>query len=136
MPVVLRHMPVVESLHLSEATPEEILSAYAQVSLSIGMRGHAQLIPFGMRRRVVSIVSHDKLKWFLDDVNMPQAAVDVHSRRFEADLKEAIAYITSMPDQFYISKQHSRWLRTQKKDRKSTRLNSSHSQQSRMPSSA
>ncbi len=33
------------------------------------MRGHAQMIPFGLNREIISFGTHDKLKWFLEDID-------------------------------------------------------------------
>ena len=35
----------------------------------IGMRGHAQMIPFGLNCEIISLGSHEKMKWFLQDIN-------------------------------------------------------------------
>ena len=47
------------------------------------MRGHSQMIPFGLRKNILSIVSHDKLKWFLEDIDHPEWGVDVRENDFK-----------------------------------------------------
>src|SRR5690606_24422804 len=56
---------------ITDANPEEIMRFYAQVDLAVGLRGHAQMIPFGLRRPIVSVISHDKLGFFLEDIGHP-----------------------------------------------------------------
>lgn len=65
-----------------------MLSAYSRPRLVIGMRGHAQMIPFGCNTPILSIVSHDKMQWFLDDIHHPEWGVDVLNPSFETELLE------------------------------------------------
>lgn len=44
---------------------------YRQAGVVIGMRGHATMIPFGLNVPVLSIVSHPKMQYFLDDIARP-----------------------------------------------------------------
>lgn len=68
------------------STPKSVLEAYSKARLVIGMRGHAQMIPFGCNTPIVSIISHDKMQWFLDDIHHPEWGVDVLDADFEAKL--------------------------------------------------
>lgn len=63
-------------------TVESIVKNYSKPQLVIGMRGHAQMIPFGCHTPILSIVSHDKMQWFLDDIHHPEWGVDVLSDDF------------------------------------------------------
>jgi len=64
----------------------QIIETYAEPRLVIGMRGHAQMIPFGCLTPIISIISHDKLKWFLEDIGHPEWGVDVLDEAFESKL--------------------------------------------------
>lgn len=59
---------------------------YSKPKLVIGMRGHAQMIPFGCNTPILSIISHDKMQWFLDDIHHPEWGVDVLDPLFESKL--------------------------------------------------
>lgn len=72
---------------------EKFIELYSKPKLVIGMRGHAQMIPFGCKTPILSIISHDKLKWFLEDINHTEWGVDVISENFESDLLKAALYI-------------------------------------------
>ena len=74
-------------------TTAEIIKACTSLNLVIGMRGHAQLIPFGCNIPILSVISHDKLKWFLDDINHPEWGVDVLDKDFEHKLYDTARYI-------------------------------------------
>lgn len=67
---------------------EQMLAAYSKPKLVIGMRGHAQMIPFGCNTPILSIISHDKMQWFLDDIHHPEWGVDVLNPSFETELLE------------------------------------------------
>jgi len=75
-----------ELVELNKVT--EIIDAYRKPRLVIGMRGHAQMIPFGCLTPILSIVTHDKLGWFLEDVSHPEWGVDVVEADFEAKLRD------------------------------------------------
>jgi polysaccharide pyruvyl transferase WcaK-like protein len=57
-----------EKVDLRKCPPEDIVRYYTKVDLAIGMRGHAQMIPFGCGTAILSLISHDKVRWFLDDI--------------------------------------------------------------------
>ena len=64
----------------------QIVECYSRPRLVIGMRGHAQMIPFGCRTPILSIISHDKMQWFLDDIGHSDWGVDVLDTQFEHKL--------------------------------------------------
>lgn len=74
-------------------TEEEYLHYYTEPELVLAMRGHAQMIPFGCKTPVVSIISHDKLAWFLEDIEHPEWGVDVRDAEFEQKLLEKSLYM-------------------------------------------
>lgn len=68
---------------LYEMTPKQIIETYSYPQLVMGMRGHAQLIPFGCGTKILSLVSHNKLQWFLDDIEAPEWGIDVNVDELE-----------------------------------------------------
>ena len=71
-----------------EMDEEEFLNYYVQPELMIAMRGHAQMIPFGCKTPVISLISHDKLKWFLEDIEHPEWGIEVLDNEFEEKLEK------------------------------------------------
>lgn len=67
----------------------QIVECYSKPRLVVGMRGHAQMIPFGCQTPIVSIISHDKMQWFLDDIGHSNWGADVTDTDFEEKLLEA-----------------------------------------------
>lgn len=65
---------------------KQIIDCYSRPRLVIGMRGHAQMIPFGCSTPICSIISHDKMQWFLDDIGHADWGADVKDADFEQKL--------------------------------------------------
>ena len=87
---------ITDEFHFKEitySTANQILQFYSSFPIVIGMRGHAQMIPFGLGNCIISLISHDKLQWFLDDINHPEWGVDIHSESLESDLDLAISHL-------------------------------------------
>lgn len=64
--------------NFSQSLPYEVIRFYAGIEAVIGMRGHAQMIPFGTGTKIISLGTHDKMKWFLEDVNLEDCYVDLN----------------------------------------------------------
>jgi polysaccharide pyruvyl transferase WcaK-like protein len=63
---------------LSNALPPKILHFYRHVDIVAGMRGHAQMIPFGCNCGIITLGSHDKMKWFLEDIKALELYVELN----------------------------------------------------------
>lgn len=48
---------------------DKLAGFYNDIDVVLGMRGHAQMIPFGVNCHIISLGSHEKMRWFLEDVN-------------------------------------------------------------------
>lgn len=79
-----------ETHDLSAAAPGDIVNSYRGLAVVLGMRGHGQLIPFGLQIPIVSLVTHDKLAWFLEDLGRPSWGVDAASGHLAERISEAI----------------------------------------------
>lgn len=73
-------------------SPKEIVKLYSIPNLVIGMRGHSQMIPFGCGVPILSLISHDKMKWFLADINMEECGIEI----LEKDLRSKLILKTEM----------------------------------------
>lgn len=74
-------------VNLTELDAKRIVEYYNSVEMAIGMRGHAQLIPFGLNKKILSIISHDKMQFFLDDIKK-EWGVDVNDPNYSQALNE------------------------------------------------
>ena len=66
-----------ETEDLTHCFPDQVFTFYNEIDLVLGMRGHAQMIPFGLNCEILSLGTHDKLKWFLDDIGAQDWYVDL-----------------------------------------------------------
>ncbi|AFY47776.1 methyltransferase family protein [Nostoc sp. PCC 7524] len=82
-----------EERNLHYLPPQASIDAYSDVSLAIGMRGHAQMIPFGLGCPILSLISHDKLGFFLEDIEHPEWGIEVKSSNFRDELTDKISSI-------------------------------------------
>lgn len=73
---------------LSNSNEEEIMEFYSQIDFAFGMRGHSQMIPFGLRRPILSIISHDKMRFFLEDIKKLDWGIEVNSLELEKTLEK------------------------------------------------
>ncbi len=58
-----------KTVFLNYLLPQEVYRFYNGIELMMGMRGHAQMIPFGLNCRILTLGTHDKMRWFLEDIN-------------------------------------------------------------------
>jgi polysaccharide pyruvyl transferase WcaK-like protein/SAM-dependent methyltransferase len=66
-------------LDLDGMPPNKVIEWYNKTDVAIGGRGHAQMIPFGLNIPIFSLISHDKLGFFLDDISHPEWGEEVLS---------------------------------------------------------
>ena len=63
---------------LSYSYPHKVFEFYNSIDVAIGMRGHAQMIPFGLNCEIISLCSHDKMKWFLEDIDATDWGIELN----------------------------------------------------------
>ena len=64
---------------LTNALPFKIIDFYKKVDIILGMRGHAQMIPFGMNCGIITLGSHDKMKWILEDIDQTNLYIELQN---------------------------------------------------------
>ncbi len=77
----------------------ESFDEYKNYKWGIVMRGHGQLVSFGLRLPCIYLVSQDKLKGFCENYNLENYMVDTQSNNYLAELQEKI---NLMSDDSYI----------------------------------
>jgi polysaccharide pyruvyl transferase WcaK-like protein len=78
---------------LTNANEDEIMNFYSQIDFAFGMRGHSQMIPFGLRRPILSIISHDKMRFFLEDIKRLEWGIEVNSLELEKTFENFLKYL-------------------------------------------
>jgi polysaccharide pyruvyl transferase WcaK-like protein len=95
----LRHEGVpFTHVRLYDMPSSYVLECYKKVKLTIGMRGHAQMIPFGCGGAIISLISHNKMRWFLEDISCPDFGVEINSTSLYTDLLEKSNHILNNYD--------------------------------------
>ncbi|AWM28086.1 polysaccharide pyruvyl transferase family protein [Sinorhizobium fredii] len=78
------------NLHTSPDGLYKHLEYYSDVPIVVGNRGHAQMIPFGIGGGIISILMHDKLAFFLDDIDHKHLGLNPNQETFSSDLYRLI----------------------------------------------
>lgn len=77
LPYLKTHMVHYKLTDLSAQFPDKVFDFYNKMDLVLGMRGHAQMIPFGLNCEIISLGTHDKMKWFLEDIDALDWYIDL-----------------------------------------------------------
>ena len=83
----------VEALQLM--APDAALDLLERAAVVVGMRGHAGMIPFGVGTPIISIISHDKLRFFLDDIDHPEWGVEADDPQLGRKLTELVTDVVA-----------------------------------------
>ena len=73
---ISKHVSFDRYVDLYQKPSEEIYRFYSTIDIVIPDRGHGQMIPLACGCKIITPVSHDKLSWFLKDMNLIDFAVD------------------------------------------------------------
>ncbi len=65
-----------DTIDLFQADSRKIYETYSNVDTVVCDRGHAQMIPFSLGCKILTPISHNKLKWFLDDIQLNEFGVE------------------------------------------------------------
>lgn len=102
-------------IDLAWKNPLECIRIYNEIDVVLGMRGHSQMIPFGVNSHIISLGSHDKMKWFLEDIDALDWYEDVlfEPENLRERLSEKFIKIheteSDLTDQRLLEKQEKLW---------------------------
>ena len=68
----------IHAVNVSYWELEQLARFYNGIDVVLGMRGHAQMIPFGVNSQIISLGTHEKMKWFLRDIDAMDWYVDLN----------------------------------------------------------
>jgi len=74
---ILDYLNVDNVENISRFTIDELLKKYSEFDCVFGGRGHSLMIPFGLNIPIVSITTHDKQKFFMDDAGLHQCNLEL-----------------------------------------------------------
>ena len=62
---------VFDNVHnISSLPPKDIVQLYCSFDLILGGRGHSLMIPFGLGVPIISLTTHDKQRYFMEDCGL------------------------------------------------------------------
>jgi polysaccharide pyruvyl transferase WcaK-like protein len=70
-----------EHINLSKASVDDIYKAYSKFEYVLADRGHGQMLAFAAGCKIMSCISHDKLKYFLDDLGISEYGVEENDEK-------------------------------------------------------
>jgi SAM-dependent methyltransferase len=92
--VLDKHKINYRNIRLQYKFPDQVYSFYGKLDLVMGMRGHAQMIPFGVHTPIISLGTHDKMKWFLEDIESEDWYIDLNDEKIISRLlAEKVDYV-------------------------------------------
>ncbi|MCD8107082.1 MAG: polysaccharide pyruvyl transferase family protein [Oscillospiraceae bacterium] len=66
-----------DEANLTWMFPDKVYQFYNDIECVFGMRGHAQMIPFGLNCKIITLGTHDKMRWFLEDIDATDWYIDL-----------------------------------------------------------
>lgn len=75
---------------------EQVYKTYSEIDVVVADRGHGQMIPFACGCKIISPVSHEKLNWFLRDIDLAEFGIDESDINLSKKLIEKFKKIQSL----------------------------------------
>jgi len=69
-------IPFDRTIDLFQVDSSKIYETYSNIDTVVCDRGHAQMIPFSLGCKILTPISHNKLKWFLDDIKLKEFGIE------------------------------------------------------------
>ncbi|CAE6486979.1 hypothetical protein NUZ5A_20242 [Candidatus Nitrosotenuis uzonensis] len=73
---IARYVKFDRFIELFDRPSEYIYEVYSEIDTVISDRGHGQMVPFSCGCKILSPVSHDKLNWFLEDIELEEFGIE------------------------------------------------------------
>ncbi|MFT4046715.1 MAG: polysaccharide pyruvyl transferase family protein [Solimonas sp.] len=86
---------------LPRMSPEDVFDLYTRIPIVLGMRGHAQMIPYGLGNMIFPVVTHDKLVYFLKEIGKPHWGTELKAASAADDLIEKIRQFDRNRDSYF-----------------------------------
>lgn len=98
IPLLRRFGLKFEVADLALAPVDAIYEYYCTTDLTIGMRGHGQMVPFGLQRPIFTLASHPKMTYFLEDIGHGEWGVDIRQPGFRDALVAGMEAVADNPE--------------------------------------
>lgn len=102
-------------VNISHYSYEEVIKFYRSLDLVLGGRGHSLMIPVGLNVPIISLTTHDKQKFFMQDLCLEPFSLEIDSKDYQmisSKLHYCMANIALCNDKFslYKRKANDAWL--------------------------
>jgi len=81
-----RELFTVNAMQKGYVSAPNFFSIYDQCDLAIGMRGHAAICSVGLNTPFISINTHEKVKGFMDEMQLAEYGLSVTDKYFSEKL--------------------------------------------------
>lgn len=105
LPLLRRFDLTFDIIDIAHAGLRTILDYYRTTDLTIGMRGHGQMVPFGLQRPIFTLSSHPKMDYFLEDIGQSGWGVDIREPGFRDALIAGMESVVAAPEATYATLQ-------------------------------
>ena len=75
-----------------------LAGAYARMDVVLGMRGHSNIIPFGMGTPCIAVGHHPKNRYFLTEIGRPDLVLDQNAETGGYDVGQLVELIGGVID--------------------------------------
>jgi polysaccharide pyruvyl transferase WcaK-like protein len=83
---IREHLDFDDKLDLYKKPSEYIYESYSNLDLVLGDRGHTQMIAFACGCKILIPVSHDKLRFFMEDMDLMDYSIEEYDERLSDKL--------------------------------------------------
>lgn len=73
-----------------------IYKTYSKIDVVVGDRGHSQMIPFACGCKILTPISHDKLKWFLEDMGLEEFGVEENDEKLSEKMIDEFSKLNNI----------------------------------------
>lgn len=78
-------------VNISNLNSNDIFKSYLEFDIVLGGRGHSLMIPFGLGIPVISLTTHNKQIFFLQDANLKDFSIELKSLDYEEIYEKVLA---------------------------------------------
>ncbi len=86
-------------INISTYGPNEIVESYLNFDIVLGGRGHSLMIPFGIGIPIISLTTHNKQKYFMEDCKLSNFSIEITELPKEIITLKLIESINAISDQ-------------------------------------
>lgn len=73
---IFNYIPFDKTIDMAGMDNDKVYDIYSNIDTVVSDRGHGQMIPLACGCRILSPISHDKNKWFLEDIGLEEFGIE------------------------------------------------------------